>query len=376
MNKVTKLTMKILMPFLLSFTFHSMVYASDGQEYITISVEATDDNDDTLLYALDTDDPDAFTSSNTFSVPAGTNHTIYVKDAAGNITTQEYISSEADYDQAYQQGEDDEGRTVNIDVVLDDQPDGSDDSDYEYAGDLLNDPAEMGQGTVYDRIETQVNDTDATRLFYTVTTDDGEVFYLVIDQRQSNHNVYLLDQVNLSDLSALAVQDEKESTSEGTTSLLSALNGEKDSPGDETLLTEGGAEASDKKSGKSSFGSSIFMLMIIAAGGGIYYYIKVYRNKRDEQMDLIDAPDKDDFVASEEAEEEDVDFGLDEDYQEQTMAMLLEEDSNEPSEQIPDSDDIENETYAISHKNNSEETIEVAEEYEYDEDLDAPDEED
>lgn len=376
MNKVTKLTMKILMPFLLSLTFHSMVYASDGQEYITISVEATDDNDDTLLYALDTDDPGAFTSSNTFSVPAGTNHTIYVKDAAGNITTQEYIPSEADYDQAYQQGEDDEGRTVNIDVVLDDQPDNSDNSDYEYAGDLLYDPAEMGQGTVYDRIETQVNDTDAARLFYTVTTDDGEVFYLVIDQGQSNHNVYLLDQVNLSDLSALAVQDEKESTSEGTTSLLSALNGEKDSPGDETLLTEGGAEASDKKSGKSSFGSSIFMLMIIAAGGGIYYYIKVYRNKRDEQMDLIDAPDKDDFVASEEAEEEEVDFGLDEDYQEQTMAMLLEEDSNEPSEQIPDSDDIENETYAISHKNNSEETTEVAEEYEYDEDLDAPDEED
>lgn len=376
MNKVTKLTMKILMPFLLSFTFHSMVYASDGQEYITISVEATDDNDDTLLYALDTDDPDAFTSSNTFSVPAGTNHTIYVKDAAGNITTQEYISSEADYDQAYQQGEDDEGRTVNIDVVLDDQPDGSDDSDYEYAGDLLYDPAEMGQGTVYDRIETQVNDTDAARLFYTVTTDDGEVFYLVIDQGQSNHNVYLLDQVNLSDLSALAVQDEKESTSEGTTSLLSALNGEKDSPGDETLLTEGGAEASDKKSGKSSFGSSIFMLMIIAAGGGIYYYIKVYRNKRDEQMDLIDAPDKDDFVASEEAEEEEVDFGLDEDYQEQTMAMLLEEDFNEPGEQIPDPDDIENETYAISHINNLEETTEVAEEYEYDEDLDAPDEED
>lgn len=376
MNKVTKLTMKILMPFLLSLTFHSMVYASDGQEYITISVEATDDNDDTLLYALDTDDPGAFTSSNTFSVPAGTNHTIYVKDAAGNITTQEYIPSEADYDQAYQQGEDDEGRTVNIDVVLDDQPDNSDNSDYEYAGDLLYDPAEMGQGTVYDRIETQVNNTDAARLFYTVTTDDGEVFYLVIDQGQSNHNVYLLDQVNLSDLSALAVQDEKESTSEGTTSLLSALNGEKDSPGDETLLTEGGAEASDKKSGKSSFGSSIFMLMIIAAGGGIYYYIKVYRNKRDEQMDLIDAPDKDDFVASEEAEEEEVDFGLDEDYQEQTMAMLLEEDFNEPGEQIPDSDDIENETYAISHKNNSEETTEVAEEYEYDEDLDAPDEED
>ena len=39
------------------------VCASDEQEYITISVDATDENGN-LLYAIDTDDPSAFTSSN------------------------------------------------------------------------------------------------------------------------------------------------------------------------------------------------------------------------------------------------------------------------------------------------------------------------
>ena len=67
------------------------VYASDGQEYITISVDATDENGN-LLYAIDTDDPSAFTSSNEFSVPAGTHHTIYVKDAAGRDVGEILIS--------------------------------------------------------------------------------------------------------------------------------------------------------------------------------------------------------------------------------------------------------------------------------------------
>ena len=73
----------VLMAFMLAFMSNENVYASDdGQEYITISVEAEDESGQ-LLYALDTDEPGAFSSSNEFSVPAGTSHTIYVKDAAG-----------------------------------------------------------------------------------------------------------------------------------------------------------------------------------------------------------------------------------------------------------------------------------------------------
>ena len=61
----------------------------EDEEYITISVDAVDSSGN-VTYALDTDDPAAFTESNEFAIPAGTTHTIYVKDEAGNITSQEY----------------------------------------------------------------------------------------------------------------------------------------------------------------------------------------------------------------------------------------------------------------------------------------------
>ena len=94
------------------------VYASTGEGYITISVDASDNNG-SLLYALDTDDPSAFGTSNEFSVPAGTDHTIYVKDAAGNITSQEFKSSETDANSAYTVEKEENGQNVNIDVFLD-----------------------------------------------------------------------------------------------------------------------------------------------------------------------------------------------------------------------------------------------------------------
>ena len=246
----------------------TVVYASDGQEYITISVEA-EDNNGKLLYALDADDPSAFSSSNEFSVPAGTNHTIYVKDAAGNITSQEYTSTATDYDKAYLAGED-EGRTVNIDITLDDVPKTS---DYEYAGDLLKDPAEEGQGTLYEKVETPANDPDAKRLFYTVTTDEGEVFYLVIDQNQNSNNVYLLDQVNLSDLHALAINDSNSTDSEASTSLLSELSNAGTKTNDESINND----ISPKKN-NSMKGNIIFVLIIVAIGGGVYYYKNIYKN--------------------------------------------------------------------------------------------------
>lgn len=328
MKKNLKYAITMLMALFLCASMETAVYASDGQEYITISVEA-EDNNGNLLYAIDTDDPGAFSSSNEFTVPAGTSHTIYVKDAAGNVTSQEYKPTASDYDKAYMDGEDDE-RTVNIDITLDDAPK---ETDYEYAGDLLKDPAEAGQGTLYEKIETPVNDPDAERIFYTVTTEEGEVFYLVVDQDQNSNNVYLLDQVNLSDLHALAAKDSGNDDSEGSASLLSELSnaGSKD---------EESQPSEPAKKNNSMKGNLILVLIVVLIGGGIYYYKNVYKNKKDEQMDLIDAPDKDDFAVEDE-EDEEVDFGLDDDYQEQIMTQLLEEDDID----IPEEDDAREEKY-------------------------------
>lgn len=357
MKKNSKHVISVLMALFLCKSMEAVAYASDGQEYITISVEA-EDNNGSLLYALDTDDPGAFSTSNEFSVPAGTSHTIYVKDVAGNITSQEYMPA-ADYDKACLYGED-EGRTVNIDITLDDFP-GT--SDYEYAGDLPRDPAEEGRGTLYEKVETPVNDPDARRLFYTVTTDEGEVFYLVVDQNQNSNNVYLLDQVNLSDLHALAVNDTGSTASDSSASLLSELsNAGNEKANDESM----GNEISPKKN-SSMKGNLILVLIIAAIGGGIYYYKNIYKNKKDEQMDLIDAPDRDDFAVEEEDDE--ADFELDDDYQEQIMSELLEEDDIS----IPDDENYNEEaadSYATSHILEEPEDVD-----EYDDDLDAPDDE-
>ena len=385
MKKIVTYAITMLMALFLCISMEIPAYASDGQEYITISVEA-EDNNGNLLYAIDTDDPGAFSPSNEFSVPAGTSHTIYVKDSAGNVTSQEYTPTSSDYDKAYMPGEDD-GRTVNIDITLDDAPK---ETEYEYAGDLLKDPAEEGQGTLYEKVETPVNDPDAERLFYTVTTDEGEVFYLVVDQNQNSNNVYLLDQVNLSDLHALAAKDSGDDNSEGSTSLLSELSnaGSKD---------EESQPSEPAKKNYSMTGNLILVLIIVLIGGGIYYYKNVYKNKKDEQMDLIDAPDKDDFAVEDE-EDEEVDFGLDDDYQEQIMTQLLEEDDIDIPEEAdagevkyiqqdntgsPDPEDeiimetgadilnepqVSTEPYATPHILEEPEYAD-----EYDDDLDAPD---
>ena len=67
------------------------------------------------------------------------------------------------------------------------------------------DPAELpplppdGQGTVVD------NATDSEgKEFFTVTTADESVFYLVIDRQKNGENVYFLNTVTVADLMALA----------------------------------------------------------------------------------------------------------------------------------------------------------------------------
>lgn len=365
----------VLMAFMLAFISNENVYASDdGQEYITISVEAEDESGQ-LLYALDTDEPGAFSSSNEFSVPAGTSHTIYVKDAAGNISSQEFtptVSTDTAPDMSVSDAgeKDSRERRVNIDVTLGNE---TTKSDYNT---VPASPAEEGQGTVYDQLTTSASDNDAQKLFYTVTTKDGEVFYLIIDQSSNSDNVYLLDQVKVSDLHAMAIQDTGEINTKGSNSLLSALN----SGNDDTLLenieeTNGNTDKSSKKSNTTA--SGIVVLLIVALVGGGYYYLKIYRNKRDEQMDLVDAPDKDDFEIEDDDDGETVDFGLDDDYQEQVMSELLsddeiEKDQEESKEELP-------EKYATSHMEREQSDIDIfasdEEPDEYDEDLDAPEEE-
>lgn len=270
---------------LVSLAFPSYAQASDGEEYITISVDAADDNAD-LRYALDSDDMSAFTESNEFTVPAGTSHTIYVKDVAGNITSQRYEPQNAG-EEDYGAGYDEEEQRINIDLELGRK-------------DETDETGNPGTASVLSRTDTD-GTVDGEKVFFTFSTKEGEELYLVVDQGRGTDNVYLLDTVSLADLRVLADgSDATDSTGDKKEdNLLSILASEEEA---KNISTE---QVEEKP--KSKFGNNLVILLFAMAGGGVYYYIKIYRNKKDEAMDVIDAMDMDEF-APEEDEEEELDF--------------------------------------------------------------------
>jgi len=83
-NKVKHILAALTGCMLVGLSVPAYAHASDGEDYITISVDAVD-NSGQMQYAIDSDDPSAFSNINEFTIPTGTSHTIYVKDAAGKV---------------------------------------------------------------------------------------------------------------------------------------------------------------------------------------------------------------------------------------------------------------------------------------------------
>lgn len=330
-NKLYVLAVGML---LVSLAFPSYAQASDGEEYITISVDAVDDNAN-LQYALDSDAPSAFTESNEFRVPAGTSHTIYVKDVAGNITSRRFEpdaadgeSDEADsYYDVSDSYEDDEQR-INIDLEL-----GKKDTEEEAEPEETENP---GTASVSSRTKTD-GTVDGEKVFYTFSTKEGEELYLVVDQGRGTDNVYLLDTVSLSDLRVLADGNDTSNNTDdkGEDNLLSILAEENETAG---TLEE--PQANEKP--KSTFGNALIILLFAGIGGGIYYYMKIYRNKKDEAMDVIDAMDMDEFAPEE--DEEELDFDYNDAEKEEYLETLINGDSEEEAFFDQDLDE-----YATSH---------------------------
>ena len=61
-----------------------------------------------------------------------------------------------------------------------------------------------GTGTVIDNV------LNGSKQFYTIATDAGNVFYLIIDLDKENNNVYFIDTTKERDLLALAEKAEEE----------------------------------------------------------------------------------------------------------------------------------------------------------------------
>lgn len=135
--------------------------------------------------------------------------------------------------------------------------------------------------------------------FFTIGTEDGNVFYLVVDRQKATDNVYLLNAVTENDLMALAEKNGK-TVNNGSTSAI-----ETPTP------TEGVNEIQptptpvpESKPPVNDYSSYILVAVVVLAVGGAGYYFKIVRGKKNT-FDAEDEDDEDDFGYENEMEEND-----------------------------------------------------------------------
>lgn len=117
-----------------------------------------------------------------------------------------------------------------------------------------------GTGTVVDN----ATDQDGKE-FFTITTAEEAVFYLVIDRQRETENVYFLNAVTVADLMALAESSGEPATPETPPE-----------PEPEPTPTPEPEPVPEKKGGA---GPLLMALAVVVIGGGAGWYFKIYRPK-------------------------------------------------------------------------------------------------
>ena len=147
-----------------------------------------------------------------------------------------------------------------------------------------------GTGTVVDK----ATDKDGKE-FYTITTPDENIFFLVIDNQKSSENVYFLNAVTETDLLPLAEKDsEGEAVKPQTTP---APGTEPETPTEKPEQPEPEPAPKEDKADNGLF-SLLLVAAVVLAGGGAGYYLKIYKPKH--QSPVLE----DDYCEYEEEAEE------------------------------------------------------------------------
>lgn len=138
-----------------------------------------------------------------------------------------------------------------------------------------------GTGTVVD----DATDQDGKE-FFTITTADETVFYLVIDRQKSTENVYFLNAVTVADLMALA-----ESSGAAV-----PITSEPEPEPDPEPTPEPEPEPEAKGGGA---GMLLVVLAVVAIGGGAGWYFKIYRPKQQKAVEPEEDYDEADYGGTE-----------------------------------------------------------------------------
>jgi hypothetical protein len=133
-----------------------------------------------------------------------------------------------------------------------------------------------GTGTVIDN----ALDSDGKE-FYTIGTEDGSVFYLIIDRHRSGENVYFLNAVTEQDLISLAAKNGRAITGTPVELPPTVPQGENGQDPSETPEPETNPP-------KKSNAVVILIILAVAGGGGAVYYFKFVKGKKDADDDIYD----------------------------------------------------------------------------------------
>lgn len=179
-----------------------------------------------------------------------------------------------------------------------------------------------GQATVLDHATEEEG-----KEFFTITTADNNVFYLIVDRQREEENVYFLNAVTETDLLSLAQADEQpelilEPEEEPTCNCT-----QKCEAGDVNTLCPvckenrkgcvGEVPEEPKPEPKeSNAGLILFVVLTLAVGGAVGWYFKIYRPKQE-------------FIEDDDGEEEETEeFG--------TETINEDEEENQPEETTED----------------------------------------
>lgn len=209
-----------------------------------------------------------------------------------------------------------------------------------------------GQATV---VDNATNEDD--KEFYTFTTPNDNVFYLVIDKQRDSENVYFLNAVTENDLMELAEKGEKKESESAIPEVEVCSCKDKCEAGNvntscricKNKLTEctgktaPAAKEPEQENPKqeSNAGTMIFILLAVLAAGGAGYYFKIYKPKHD----LDDAEDLDDLL--EDGDEPEINEDSDQEYPKTVMMGESEDDGSLQEEQEKEKHRIESESTVL-----------------------------